>query len=393
LLFSAHYFTPNGSLTDESKEKASIYGDTWLVNGRIQPYLEVEPRKYRFRILNGAVSRTLNFTLENDSSPVEINVIGSDGGLRPSPASTKSLITGMGERWEIIVDFAQFASQTLTLRATNSWTDKEYAGMRDILQFRVGKTFLKQAGNAPLLQKFNIDVKFPTERIAATREFNFRSHMDMMWGINSYHMDSAMDRILMRPPLGTIERYVFRSDGMGSMSGGMGSMGAKGGGMGSMNSGNQGGSSSSSSMMGGADMSSPKGMNGMEMPMLGDMMDTTAKPSAENAMAGMAMASAVQESTLSLPIPISIPEMPVGMTMNSSTHSSHHGGGGGINMAMKRATRQKRQMQGMMGSKGGSMMGNNGNMNMGGQWTHIIHLHLVVSHPLATRITILAGLK
>lgn len=103
LLFSAHYFTPQGDLTDESREKASVYGDTWMVNGRIQPYLDVEPRKYRFRVLNAAASRTLNFTVadDDDGSAIEMQVIASDGGLRPSPASTRTLLTGMGERWEV----------------------------------------------------------------------------------------------------------------------------------------------------------------------------------------------------------------------------------------------------------------------------------------------------
>ena len=102
-MFTAHYFTSNGDLTDESNERASIYGDTWLVNGKIQPFLDVEPRKYRFRILNGAASRTLNLTIESAGGehPVAMDVIASDGGLRQSPASTKSLITGMGERWEV----------------------------------------------------------------------------------------------------------------------------------------------------------------------------------------------------------------------------------------------------------------------------------------------------
>jgi bilirubin oxidase len=101
LMFSAHYFTKNGDLTDESNERASIYGDTWLINGKIQPYLDVEPRKYRFRVVNGAASRTLNLTIDSAGASVGMNIIASDGGLRQAPATTKSLITGMGERWEV----------------------------------------------------------------------------------------------------------------------------------------------------------------------------------------------------------------------------------------------------------------------------------------------------
>jgi bilirubin oxidase len=100
-MFSSYYFTRTGDLTDESKERSSIYGDTWVINGKIQPFLNVEPRKYRFRVLNGAVSRTLNLTIEKDKNPIKMDVIASDGGLRQTPASTKSLVTGMGERWEV----------------------------------------------------------------------------------------------------------------------------------------------------------------------------------------------------------------------------------------------------------------------------------------------------
>jgi bilirubin oxidase len=103
LILSAHYFTANGDLSDESKERNSIYGDTWLVNGQIQPFLQVEPRKYRFRVLNAAVSRTFNLTVLDGTTAIPMFVIGSDGGLRQSPAQTKSLVTGMAERWEVCI--------------------------------------------------------------------------------------------------------------------------------------------------------------------------------------------------------------------------------------------------------------------------------------------------
>ncbi|KAI5785855.1 hypothetical protein EDC01DRAFT_789069 [Geopyxis carbonaria] len=41
----------------------SVYGDTYSVNGQILPQLDVEPRKYRFRIRDAAASSTFGFTL------------------------------------------------------------------------------------------------------------------------------------------------------------------------------------------------------------------------------------------------------------------------------------------------------------------------------------------
>ena len=40
------------------------FGNTFLVNGKVWPYLNVEPRLYRFRILNGCNARIMNVTLQ-----------------------------------------------------------------------------------------------------------------------------------------------------------------------------------------------------------------------------------------------------------------------------------------------------------------------------------------
>ena len=45
LVLTSQYFTSTGDLTNESNERASIYGDTWLVNGQIQPHFKVAPKK------------------------------------------------------------------------------------------------------------------------------------------------------------------------------------------------------------------------------------------------------------------------------------------------------------------------------------------------------------
>lgn len=341
LLFSAHYFKADGDLTDESKERASIYGDTWLVNGQIKPFLAVEPRKYRFRILNGAASRTLNFTLENEQSPTTIDVIGSDGGLRQSPAPTKSLVTGMGERWEIIVDFTNLQGKNLTMRASNMWTDKAYEGMDEVMQFRVGQTVKSQEGNGPLPSKLAVNIRFPSDRVSATREFKLISHMDMMWGINSYHMDDAMQRVLMRPPLGTIEKYIFRSDGMsmGNMGGGSsgGMHGAKTGS--DSQTSMKGSGSTHSSHHGGVMMGQSQGMSAVNSGMNGKTM-------------GHGGMGDMMKSLLRRFLPSEAKE-----TVASATIASH----------------SKRQM-GNMGGIGGMDMKS---MKMGGQWTHAMHLHLV----------------
>lgn len=61
--------------------------DTPIVNGKAYPYLEVEQRRYRLRVLNASNERfwRLRFEVPEDVLPQPILpfwLIGTDGGLR-----------------------------------------------------------------------------------------------------------------------------------------------------------------------------------------------------------------------------------------------------------------------------------------------------------------------
>lgn len=121
LALSAKFFNRNGTLWDPEAngETTSVYGDVVMVNGAPWPYLAVEPRKYRFRLLNTGISRTFKVYLEDDAkagAEIPFTVIGSDAGLVETPVSTSDLFISIGERWEIVVDFAPYANKNLTLK-------------------------------------------------------------------------------------------------------------------------------------------------------------------------------------------------------------------------------------------------------------------------------------
>jgi len=78
-------------------------GDTIAVNGKTWPYLEVEPRQYRFRFVNGSNARFYNLTLDNEADFI---VIATDDGYLENAVATSSLTIGPGERYEVIVDFS-----------------------------------------------------------------------------------------------------------------------------------------------------------------------------------------------------------------------------------------------------------------------------------------------
>ncbi|MEJ2721616.1 MAG: multicopper oxidase, partial [bacterium] len=87
---------------------AEFFGDFILVNGAPWPKLEVEPRKYRIRLLNGSDSRFYVFELRDDETAgtaQEFYQIGTDDGLLATPIPLTKLLLAPGERADLIVDF------------------------------------------------------------------------------------------------------------------------------------------------------------------------------------------------------------------------------------------------------------------------------------------------
>lgn len=91
---------------------AEFFGDVILVNGKAWPKLDVEPRKYRFRFLNGSDSRFYVLKFANGVSYETFYVIGTDDGLLPSPVSKTQLVFAPGERYDIMVDFSGMSNGT-----------------------------------------------------------------------------------------------------------------------------------------------------------------------------------------------------------------------------------------------------------------------------------------
>ena len=89
------------------------FGDTNLVNGKVWPVMEVEPRKYRFRMLNGANSRFYDLQLDADAAgTLTFHQIGSDGGLLEAPTDRSQMLMAPAERSDVIVDFSSLDART-----------------------------------------------------------------------------------------------------------------------------------------------------------------------------------------------------------------------------------------------------------------------------------------
>jgi FtsP/CotA-like multicopper oxidase with cupredoxin domain len=119
LAFADKVYDPNtGELVFDLFNLDGILGDKFLVNGKIQPFLNVEPRRYRFRLLDTGPSRFYEFfltDLNNLSAKNPFWLIGTDGNLLPNPVQGTSVRIGPAERVDVIVDFRQFAGKTIYL--------------------------------------------------------------------------------------------------------------------------------------------------------------------------------------------------------------------------------------------------------------------------------------
>lgn len=80
-----------------------VFGNITLVNGAILPRADVQPRRYRLRVLNAANGRFYHLRFR-DGRPFQ--VIGSDQGLLAAPAAMTSVFMAPGERLDVVVDFS-----------------------------------------------------------------------------------------------------------------------------------------------------------------------------------------------------------------------------------------------------------------------------------------------
>jgi spore coat protein A len=119
------------------------FGDVMLVNGKVWPFLEVEPRLYRFRILNGCNARILNL----DAGGARFWQIGAEGGMWDRPVRVNQLILASAERADVLVDFSGLAGKTLMLKNSKppAPISTPAPPLTAVLQFRVGTT-VSQAG-------------------------------------------------------------------------------------------------------------------------------------------------------------------------------------------------------------------------------------------------------
>lgn len=200
-----------------------LFGELPVVNGAIYPYLQVEPRRYRLRLLNGANSRFFNLFFNLAKSPTDIpslvafHQIGTDGGILPNPVALNKLLLAPAERADVIVDFSGLEGKVVTLSNDApapfpGWeiVNPHHLALHELMQFRV---------TLPVSSK-RISITMPPPRplprldettSIATRDFVLSERMDAQGRslgeqINGKGHDDPITEVV---KLGSTEKWRF----------------------------------------------------------------------------------------------------------------------------------------------------------------------------------------
>jgi manganese oxidase len=119
LLIADKAWDANGQLFFNIFNRDGFLGDRILVNWSYKPYLNVRARRYRFRLLNGSVSRYFKIAVVTDAGArVPFHMVANDGNIMqhavpfPNAQSQDMPQQAIAERYDIVVDFKGFAPGT-----------------------------------------------------------------------------------------------------------------------------------------------------------------------------------------------------------------------------------------------------------------------------------------
>ena len=111
-------------------------GNLPLCNGKIFPYFDVEPRRYRFRIINVANFSFFDLSLSHDHAFAQI---ATDQGLLSAPLQRDRIELYPAERADVVIDFSNAAGQAIQLRHQS----------QGILEFRVRSQSVRDTSVLP----------------------------------------------------------------------------------------------------------------------------------------------------------------------------------------------------------------------------------------------------
>ena len=166
-------FQLNGQLQYPKRWTDDYSGNALLLNGKLFPFLEAEPRPYRFRILNCSNGTVFSLTFAKDGFSLVpgselFRMIGSDQGLLAAPLEMKRLALAPAERADIVMDFSPYAGQIIYLKSSSY----------PIMQIRVSPVGSKALSFPALPAKLRSIERTPASAARKTREMTLMDYTD-----------------------------------------------------------------------------------------------------------------------------------------------------------------------------------------------------------------------
>jgi FtsP/CotA-like multicopper oxidase with cupredoxin domain len=152
LAFQDLQFDSGGYLAYDQFSTKGILGSKFAVNGKVQPYFQVERRKYRFRLLDSSLARFYELYLTTGTGMNQsFSYISNDGNLLPAPLTASKVLLSPAQRTDIVIDFAQYPTGT-TLYLVNRLIQVDGRGPEDALTNIRGTDGLLTAKGIPILR-------------------------------------------------------------------------------------------------------------------------------------------------------------------------------------------------------------------------------------------------
>jgi spore coat protein A, manganese oxidase len=182
------------------------FGDVMLVNGKVWPFLDVEPRMYRFRILNGCNARILDL----DVGGARFWQIGAEGGMWDRPVPVDEIVLAPAERADVLVDFSGLAGQVLVMRnrKPRAPISTPAPGLSSVMQIRVGAKVTQTGPTTVPASLPGRAANLPTAVKARYVTLNEVAPQTAGWFLNmgGVRFDAAPTET---PALGTVEDWYY----------------------------------------------------------------------------------------------------------------------------------------------------------------------------------------
>ena len=211
-------FKNDGSLLFTLEDDAGLWGDVIVVNGRPWPVMQVERRKYRFRILGAAIARSWNFSLDSGDP---MAVVATDAGLMPNTQYVTSFRAASSERYEVVIDFAKYPiGRRVILKNSSPTNNRDFPNTNNVMAFDVVSEATDTTNNSipDVLNPKSPVMALRQADAVRTRTFRFKRE-NGQWTINGTTWEDVIDSnftfSLAKPRHGDVEIWKFENSSGG----------------------------------------------------------------------------------------------------------------------------------------------------------------------------------